>query len=334
MHRDLKTENILLEEKKIKGNFRIKLIDFGIAQIAEAGKFETSTIGTCYYMAPEVIKKNYDKKCDLWSCGVILYIMLSGKMPFNGDSNKEIFDNICKGEYTLNIAPFNTDVSDEAKDLIDKLLQVDPEKRISAEEALQHKWFDKWKIKDKLSELPEDTIKSLINNIQNYKPQKVLQQAALAYIVHNLPNITEVKEACKLFVKIDKNLDGSITKEEFINGINELMDEEHKFEEQTLINMFNIIDSDNSGKIEYEEFVRAAADKKVLTSEKYVQDAFKFFDKDGSGKITIDEMYDLFCKEKEVDKKELEDIIKEVDINTDGKVDFKEFSIMMSKIIE
>lgn len=333
MHRDLKTENILLERKKRNGNYRIKLIDFGIAKILEKGEFETSLSGTCFYIAPEVIQKNYDKRCDLWSCGVILYILLCGRMPFGGNDNREIFRNIQKGHYDMNIPPFPT-VSNEAKDLIDKLLQQDPNKRLSAEDALQHPWFTKWKIKDKMSELKSKQIRAMIRNIREYKSNHILQQAALAYIVHNLPNIEVVQNACRLFVKIDKNLDGSISREEFVEGLNELVDEENeKFDENELNTIFDIIDADKSNSIEYEEFIRAAADKKALLDKKYLKDAFNFFDKDKSGSIDLDEIQKVFFEGKETNEDELKAIIREVDLNSDGTVDFNEFCLMMKKIL-
>lgn len=333
MHRDLKTENILLETKKKNGYYKIKLIDFGIAKILEKGEFETSLSGTCFYIAPEVIQKNYDKRCDLWSCGVILYILLCGQLPFGGNDNREIFRNIQKGHYDMNLAPFPT-VSNEAKNLIDKLLQQDPNRRISAEDALQHPWFIKWKIKEKMSVLKSKQIKAMIKNIREYKSNHILQQAALAYIVHNLPNIEVVQNACRLFIKIDKNLDGSISREEFVEGLNELIDEENeKFDEQELDNIFDIIDSDKSNSIEYEEFIRAAADKKALLDKKYLQDAFNFFDKDKSGSIDLSEIQKVFFEGKETNQDELRAIIQEVDLNNDGTIDFKEFSIMMKKIL-
>lgn len=332
MHRDLKTENILIENKKSNGYLRIKLIDFGIAKILEKGEKESTLSGTCFYIAPEVINKDYDKRCDLWSCGVVLYILLCGRMPFGGNSNREIFKNIQKGMYDMNVDPLPK-VSNEAKDLISKLLKSNPEERLSAEEALQHPWFEKLNIRDKLSDLSSKKIKNMINNIRSYRANHALQQAALAYIVHNLPNIDEVKNACRLFVKIDKNLDGSISKEEFINGLNELVSDNEKFDENELNELYDLIDADKSNTIEYEEFVRAAADKKVLLNEKYLKDAFNFFDKDKSGAIDIDEINDVFFQGKEMDKQELRKIIQEVDINNDGTIDFREFTLMMKKIL-
>src|SRR5690606_797892 len=101
IHRDLKPENILIENMERNGYFRIKIIDFGTAKIYEKGKIERKVIGSSYYIAPEVLNKNYNEKCDLWSCGVIMYILLSARPPFNGDDDGQIVARIRQGGYDL-----------------------------------------------------------------------------------------------------------------------------------------------------------------------------------------------------------------------------------------
>ena len=90
--------------------------------------------GTPYYIAPEVLKGSYTTQCDNWSMGVVLFIMLSGKPPFGGRSNKEIIENVLKGTYSL-ASPVWEKISDSAKDLISKLLDRQADMRLTAEEA-------------------------------------------------------------------------------------------------------------------------------------------------------------------------------------------------------
>lgn len=97
-------------------------------------------LGTPYYIAPEVLNKKYNEKCDIWSCGVIVYIVLSGTPPFNGNSDSEIMKKVKSGKYTFDTPEFKN-VSEKAKDFIGKLLTLDPEKRVSAEQALKHPWI-------------------------------------------------------------------------------------------------------------------------------------------------------------------------------------------------
>jgi calcium-dependent protein kinase len=342
MHRDLKPENIMIENKKLYGYIHIKVIDFGTATFYQKGN-EKQLAGTPYYIAPEVLDKNYNEKCDIWSLGVIMYLLLVGKYPFHGKTSEEIFDNIKNCKYDKKILFNDKNISNEARELLFKLLIVNPNERIDINDAVNDKWFKKLKIKEKLSEIKPSTIKSILNNIKHYKPNKILQQASIAYIVHNNPNITEAINANILYLKIDINNDGVIEKYEFFSQIKKLFEENNYDEDNDnsvidnnfLEEIFDIIDTDNSGTIEYEEFLRAAIDKKVLIEEKNLKFAFDFYDKDKNGFITLDELNEVFNKENgnEFSKDEFKKIIDEVDLNKDGFIDFEEFKIMMNKIL-
>ena len=127
-HRDLKPENILIDRKE-KG--AVKVIDFGTSHLFDNQKLMHQMYGTTYYIAPEVLLGNYTEKCDLWSIGVILYIMLSGKPPFQGKSDTEILARVTSGIYSLS-GDLWKKRSDDAKDLIKGLMEKDPKKRLSA----------------------------------------------------------------------------------------------------------------------------------------------------------------------------------------------------------
>jgi len=140
VHRDLKPENMLLEQDKDLE--KIKIVDFGTSLVYDSGKKLEEKLGTAYYIAPEVIKKSYNEKCDLWSCGVIMYILISGEPPFNDPraDNDAIMKKVELGKYDIEHGVWKS-VSKEAKDLIKKLLTYDPAERISAEQALKHAWI-------------------------------------------------------------------------------------------------------------------------------------------------------------------------------------------------
>mmetsp|Transcript_9571 Transcript_9571/g.21581 ORF Transcript_9571/g.21581 Transcript_9571/m.21581 type:complete len:370 (-) Transcript_9571:67-1176(-) len=138
VHRDIKPENILFES--MDDDAAVKLIDFGLSRRHEKGEAPMSNpVGTAYYMSPELLKGRYDKSCDVWSIGTIVYILLCGYPPFNGESDPDIFDAIKKGHFEFPKEAFSGK-SDEAKDFIKCLLRRDPRKRFTAKEALLHPW--------------------------------------------------------------------------------------------------------------------------------------------------------------------------------------------------
>ena len=141
VHRDLKPENFLMDDTT--ENAEVKLIDFGLSKrFSEQDETQRmhTVVGTPYYVAPEVLKGDYGVACDVWSLGVILFVFLCGYPPFEGDNNKEIFRNVVKQPLTYDPADWNT-ISDQAKDLVTKMLQKDPKKRITAQQCLDHPWF-------------------------------------------------------------------------------------------------------------------------------------------------------------------------------------------------
>ena len=137
VHRDIKPENIM-----ISGNDELKLIDFGLSKRQEGNKKLKTIAGTPYYMAPEVLEGMYDNKCDTWSLGVLLYVFMSGYLPFQGDNRNDVFYKIQNAKYHFDHKEFK-DCSADALDLIRRLLIVDPKKRFSSSEALKHDWFTK-----------------------------------------------------------------------------------------------------------------------------------------------------------------------------------------------
>lgn len=135
MHRDIKPENILISKD---GDIRI--IDFGLARVFNSDKFN-DVVGTPYYVAPEVLMTKHGPACDIWSVGVLVYIMLCGCLPFTGQSPNQVFVKILKGHLRMDQPEWEY-YSDESKDLIKKMLVVNPKERITAEEALNHPWFE------------------------------------------------------------------------------------------------------------------------------------------------------------------------------------------------
>lgn len=134
-HRDLKPENIQVDE-----DWNIKILDFGLGNYYNM-KALTEVVGTPYYVAPEVLTGEYSKECDMWSFGVILYLLITGRTPFNGSNPQELLENVLEATYRMEDDDWK-EFSQNAKDIVSRLLIKDPSKRLTAQEALKHPWFD------------------------------------------------------------------------------------------------------------------------------------------------------------------------------------------------
>ena len=337
IHRDLKPENILIEnsEEKDKDFFHIKVIDFGTCEILKKKKL-TEQIGTSFYIAPEVIKNSYNEKCDLWSCGVILYILLCGSPPFYGKNEKEIFKKIIEGNFTFRHKIWKK-ISSEAKNLVLKLLQVNPSKRLSAKEALEDIWFKK---NINVNSLENNTKSSnyrlFLKNITEFCAEQKLQQATLAFLVHNFAPKEELNELKKIFFAFDKNGDGKISKEEFVTGLSNNNDNLNSLlkDDDNIQGLLDNMDQDNNGYIGFEEFLIASINKEKILTEKNLKMAFNVFDRDKSGGISQNELK-FILGEYNVNAKEhlWKKMIQQIDLNQDGQISYEEFHKMMMDVI-
>ena len=331
VHKDLKPENILITKKEESGLFRIKICDFGTSHLFKEGEKERNIAGSSFYIAPEVFNKKYNFKCDLWSCGVIMYVLLTKKVPFFGKDEKEIRKSIIKSKF--NEEPLKT-CSKYAQELIKDLLVKDYNKRLNAEKALTYEIFNIYNCREIINNIELSVIKGFIENIKKYKRHNIFKETALSYLIHNT-DTDEVSQALKLFNKFDKNENGKIGFAEFFEGLCKVTGENYKKEEATEI--FMNLDSNKNNYFEQEEFVKAAIDKKIFLSEKMIRFAFNFFDLDNSGLITVEDIFSLFKdnvkSEKDADV-EFKKIISVIDIDENGKIEFEEFSKFMKSLLE
>ncbi|CDW86359.1 UNKNOWN [Stylonychia lemnae] len=319
---DLKPENILMDTKQ---NNAIKVIDFGTSQKFDPNKKMNQIFGTAYYIAPEVLKGEYNEKCDLWSIGVILYILLSGKPPFDGNDDKEIVNSVRIGTYSMS-GPEWKSITPEAKDLIKKMLTYDITGRITAEQAINHPW-----IKKKVLEPsdPKATL-SALQNLRTFRAEQKMQQAAITFIVSQLASKEEMAELQRAFKALDKNSDGKLSRDELIEGYTHILGD---LAEEEVDRIMKIADADGSGEIDYSEWVVATMDKRKLLTNEKLEAAFNLFDKDGGGSISANEIKEVLGVGKNIDEKVWNEIITEVDANGDGEISFLEFKTMMQKLL-
>lgn len=244
VHRDLKPENVLYETKN--EDSQLKIIDFGTSQVFNPGKKMTQKFGTPYYIAPEVLRKQYDAKCDLWSCGVILYILLAGYPPFNGPNNRAIMQKVAVGEFAFPKEEWGG-ISYGAKELVTRLLDKNPATRYTAVEALQHPWIVKNTEKDAVIEGVLTT--KALENLRTFRAGQKLQQATWVFLVTYFATKEEKAELLKTFQALDLNGDGLLSREELITGYTKTMnaaDAEGQVDE-----IMAKVDTNNSGFIDY-----------------------------------------------------------------------------------
>ena len=326
VHRDLKPENILINNDLSN----IKLIDFGTSRYFDRSLKLTCKIGTAYYIAPEVIGECYDYKCDIWSLGVILYVLLSGTPPFQGDDDNGIMKSVKSGHFSFDGEEW-LGISTEAKDLIKKLLEFNPKKRIDAEQAYKDPWIIKYASLEKPS---IDISKISIENIRKFGNRMKFQQATIAFLVHQQSNTGMMKELRDIFEKFDINGDGQLTYDELKAGFNQYFQDE-QIADNEFNELIKKIDLDNNNYIEYEEFLRVAVDLNLLLTDKNLKVAFDFFDKDHSGTLTQEEIKEVLVMDSDNTKKTddfISKIIKEIDTNGDGEISYDEFKQLMAKI--
>jgi calcium-dependent protein kinase len=171
MHRDLKPENFLFLNKS--KDSPLKIIDFGLACYYEDGEFMKTKAGTPYYVAPQVLQGKYDRKCDVWSCGVIMYILLCGYPPFSGENDGEILTKVKAGKFSFPEADWKH-ISTDAKDLIKKMLTFEPEKRMEAEQAYNHPWISN--NADTKKDVP--VASNLLSSLRTFRAQSKLKKVA------------------------------------------------------------------------------------------------------------------------------------------------------------
>lgn len=316
MHRDLKPENFLFDSAD--EDAKLKATDFGLSIFYKPGQYFSDVVGSPYYVAPEVLHKYYGPEIDVWSAGVILYILLSGAPPFWAETDTGIFRQILKGKLDFESDPWPL-ISESAKDLIQKMLCRDPRKRISAHEVLCHPWI----VDDRVA--PDKPLDSaVLSRLKQFSAMNKLKKMALRVIAERLSE-EEIGGLKQLFKMIDTDNSGTITFEELKAGLkrvgSELMESEIKA-------LMDAADIDKSGTIDYGEFIAATLHMNKMEKEENLLAAFSFFDKDGSGYLTIDELQQA-CKDFGLGEINLDEMIKEIDQDNDGRIDYGEFATMM-----
>ena len=314
-HRDLKPENILFST--IEEDSPLKLIDFGLSKVfTSEGSTMKGAVGTTFYMAPEVITGKYNEKCDVWACGVILYLMLCGKPPFYSKDENELKRIICEMKYTFNYPEFSK-ISEEAKDLIKSIL-VEADKRPSIAQILDTNW-----IKENAPHSTEEVLNVDWMRMKKYSQLNLMQKSVINFTAFKLTE-DETRKFVEVFKSLDENSDGVLTMEEIQKGL-EICNFGDKFKNDDIIKMFNDMDVDKNGLINFTEFISAMMDYEKYVKKEHLLECFNNYDIDKSGKISFDEFCDMIQPGSPEEKEELFALYKKFDTDGDGEIDFNEF---------
>ncbi|VAH65616.1 unnamed protein product [Triticum turgidum subsp. durum] len=345
IHRDLKPENFLFANKK--ENSPLKAIDFGLSIFFKPGEKFSEIVGSPYYMAPEVLKRNYGPEIDIWSAGVILYILLCGVPPFWAETEQGVAQAILRGNIDFKREPW-PNVSENAKDLVRRMLEPDPKLRLTAKQVLEHHWLQNAK---KAPNVPlGDIVKS---RLKQFSRMNRFKRRALRVIADHL-SAEEVEDIKEMFKAMDTDNDGIISCEELKSGIakfgSHLVESEVQMLIEALTNVqitmmtvsffasivghslifHSMVDTNGKGVLDYAEFLAVSLHLQRMANDEHLRRAFLFFDKDGNGYIEPDELREALKDDGAADSMEVvNDILQEVDTDKDGKISYDEFVAMM-----
>lgn len=321
VHCDIKPDNLLLLSRA--HDAPIKVIDFGFATKHVRGSRDALTKyqGSVLYVAPQVLSGSYDEKCDVWSCGVVMYLLLCGYPPFRGRDDQTTLDLVEEGRFNFPAKDWEG-VSRAGKDLIRGMLAYDPDKRLSAEACLEHTW-----IRDHAARDMGVVANNLGSRLKKFRACSNLKKLALTVIAQELSD-EDVLNLRKTFMTLDSNGDGFLTAIEIREG----MVAHNVAIPESLEEILDTVDTDASGRIEYTEFIAATISKKQYLKREAMWAAFRKFDLNGDGSITKQELRTMLeapDDDKCLDSDTVDKLIGDIDLNGDGQIQFDEFCAAM-----
>lgn len=326
VHCDLKPENIMFESQA--QNSTVKIIDFGNSSFCKGDDKLSNRFGSVYYVAPEVLMSSYNEKCDVWSLGVILFLILSGKPPFNGNSDQVILKKVYEGKYSME-GPEWQEISSDAKDLISKMLTLDFKTRVTAKKCLEHKWIKEiGKVDAKTTNAPLN--RRSLRNLKTFRAEFQLQGAIVSYVVYQLASKEEREDLTNTFMLLDEDNDGKLTREDLIKAY-EKMGEDPESVRTFVDSIIKNIDKSEKGYIDYTEYMTASLSKRRLFTEDRLNQAFKLFDETDQGFISVENFKTILNKGEfaQIDESLWSALIQEATQGED-KINFENFQKMMS----
>ena len=321
-HRDLKPQNFLFASEA--ADSELKLIDFGLAHRFSENLYKQQMnmetfVGTPHFIAPEILKGKYDKKCDIWSLGVIMCLMLTGTYPFIGSNNNEVYHCIMKEELKFDSHVYKH-ITPLGIEFMKSLLKKSPKERLTAQEALDMQWI-------KLSK--ENTAdRNIFRNLSIYKPPNIMYRMTMGILVKYMSS-SELANMTAAFNEVDQEGNGYLSVKDIercikISGI--------VMPKREINEIFKRLDFGGDGVIHYSEFLSATVSMRLQLDEQMKWTLFNYFDVDKSGNITFENLKEVFKKMGlYYSDEKIRNILKEVDFDNKGKISFEEFKSMLDQ---
>jgi calcium-dependent protein kinase len=269
--------------------------------------------GTLSYVAPEVLTDSYTSQCDLWSLGIIVYILLSGSMPFHGNSEL-LKEKIITGKFAMRKDKWDR-LSPEGQEFVKALIEKDPDVRLTAQQALEHPWL-RCGPKDDATFEPTQ---SMVLAFQKYHETPKFRRCCFNAMAWLLPN-NETAKLRNEFLAMDIDRQGTIS----LRELKAIMVQKFNIAENDVVSIFNSLDANHDHEIHYSEFLAAMFSSRIELNDKLLGDAFRNFDKDLTGYITPENLRESFGEVYEgvcVDA-----LMKEADALKHGKISYPEFA--------
>eukprot|EP00340_Litonotus_pictus_P010952 CAMPEP_0170539014 /NCGR_PEP_ID=MMETSP0209-20121228/103660_1 /TAXON_ID=665100 ORGANISM="Litonotus pictus, Strain P1" /NCGR_SAMPLE_ID=MMETSP0209 /ASSEMBLY_ACC=CAM_ASM_000301 /LENGTH=507 /DNA_ID=CAMNT_0010840827 /DNA_START=81 /DNA_END=1601 /DNA_ORIENTATION=+ len=317
IHRDIKPENILisylgeLDSKNNYSDIQVKITDFGSATFFNKDDKIKEAIGSPYYIAPEVIVGNYTSKCDVWSVGVILYILLCGKPPYEGKQHSLMYK-VVNCEF-----PYLKTHTKEAREFISSLMDKDQYQRIDAKKAIEHPFLNKEDTEDE-QHIKVQAVETL-TNMKDFLQGGTLRKMIMSYIAEHKLYEENNSECARIFHELDKNHDGQLDKKELFDNFGSFFVGTEEMEQKQIEDLVDNIDVNNNGKIDYSEFMIVIGKLRRTNQVKVISGIFDLFDVDKSGFIEVEDLNKVL-RDIDLPDKNFQKMIDECDENGDGKL--------------
>ena len=278
IHGDLQAKRITFEDDMIK------IVDFASVKDVEKINNENRGRKLIYYSSPEMLTLGRNDRADEWACGIIAYLLITGKPPVDMSSD-DAEDKIKDGKFDLPIEDIEG-LSENGKEVLKALLTHDHEFRLPAGQVLQLKWFDHQF--DKIIE--KAYFKNTVTEIKKYQFKSKLQEAVYLYMTKTTSTQATKKQMLETFQKIDKDGDGFLTRQELMSHFNEI---DMNYTRDEVNHLFDLMDTDGDNQVSFDEFVAATVNKERMLTEENIFQTFRKFDKDQNGKIEIAEFFEV-----------------------------------------